>query len=56
MLVLRGLKKFLEMFVLLEKKVVVFFFFFIEGKIKHWILLISFSQSDAQVFNSFLNV
>lgn len=29
-----------------EKKCI---FFFIEGKMKHWILLIYFSQSDTQV-------
>lgn len=52
MLALRGLKKFLEMFVemLLEKNV--FFFPLLKEKLNTG----SFSQSDTQVSNSFLNV
>lgn len=52
---LRGLKKFLEMFVLLEKKTTIFSFF-IEGKINNWNWLICLGPSDAQVSNCFLNV
>lgn len=50
---LRGLKLFLEMFVLLKKTV---FSFFFEGKMNNWSRLICFGQRDTRVPNCFLNV
>lgn len=53
MLALRELKKFLEMFMLLEKTI---FYFFIEAKINNSSCLNYFGQSDIRVPNCFLNV